>query len=198
MGMSQSDLDDWIERMVDLKILKPDPDGIFVPYEDYFRCRLQPSEQAHKRRAAAARGRNLKPAIDSMDGNCRKAIRVVRHLSRVSGVEWAIKDVDSYSPLVERVANIIADGIEDGRSMRARIALVAKGCRDDEERKYKLRPSYIFPEDFGKGLKQVAIPHHTVVCSRCSHSWTPRSLQVRQCPKCKTLRWDAPREYWCR
>ena len=29
-----------------------------------------------------------------------------------------------------------------------------------------------------------------VVCLRCSWSWHPRKTPVRQCPKCKTVRWD--------
>ena len=34
------------------------------------------------------------------------------------------------------------------------------------------------------------------VCQRCGHSWVPRVLkfeQLRQCPKCKTARWDEPK-----
>jgi Zn finger protein HypA/HybF involved in hydrogenase expression len=27
-------------------------------------------------------------------------------------------------------------------------------------------------------------------CQRCSHEWVPTKLDVRQCPKCKSARWD--------
>src|SRR5678815_4164324 len=31
-------------------------------------------------------------------------------------------------------------------------------------------------------------------CLRCGHRWIPRTLDVRQCPKCQSVRWDTPRE----
>lgn len=27
-------------------------------------------------------------------------------------------------------------------------------------------------------------------CSRCGHTWRPRTLDVRQCPKCKSAFWN--------
>jgi Zn finger protein HypA/HybF involved in hydrogenase expression len=27
-------------------------------------------------------------------------------------------------------------------------------------------------------------------CQRCGKEWTPRQEDVRQCPKCKSARWD--------
>ena len=27
-------------------------------------------------------------------------------------------------------------------------------------------------------------------CRKCGHKWTPRRDDVRQCPKCKSVRWD--------
>jgi Zn finger protein HypA/HybF involved in hydrogenase expression len=27
-------------------------------------------------------------------------------------------------------------------------------------------------------------------CKKCNHKWTPRSKEVRQCPKCKSAWWD--------
>jgi uncharacterized OB-fold protein len=30
-------------------------------------------------------------------------------------------------------------------------------------------------------------------CKKCGHKWVPRQEDVRQCPKCKTAKWDVPR-----
>ena len=30
-------------------------------------------------------------------------------------------------------------------------------------------------------------------CLHCGHEWVPRIKDVRQCPKCKTARWDRPK-----
>ncbi len=27
-------------------------------------------------------------------------------------------------------------------------------------------------------------------CKRCGHKWTPRTDDVRQCPRCKSAYWD--------
>lgn len=27
-------------------------------------------------------------------------------------------------------------------------------------------------------------------CKRCNHKWIPKIEDVRQCPKCKSARWD--------
>ena len=27
-------------------------------------------------------------------------------------------------------------------------------------------------------------------CERCNHNWTPRQIEVRICPKCKSPYWD--------
>lgn len=29
-------------------------------------------------------------------------------------------------------------------------------------------------------------------CCRCGHEWTPRTKDVRQCPKCRSPFWDVP------
>jgi Zn finger protein HypA/HybF involved in hydrogenase expression len=31
-------------------------------------------------------------------------------------------------------------------------------------------------------------------CHRCNHSWVPNKVDVRICPKCKSARWDTPKE----
>jgi ribosomal protein L40E len=33
-----------------------------------------------------------------------------------------------------------------------------------------------------------------LICKRCNHRWLPRAADVRQCPKCKTARFDQPKE----
>jgi len=30
-------------------------------------------------------------------------------------------------------------------------------------------------------------------CLRCGYSWIPRTAEPRQCPGCKSVRWDTPR-----
>lgn len=30
-------------------------------------------------------------------------------------------------------------------------------------------------------------------CLRCNHKWTPRKIDVRICPKCKSAFWDKKR-----
>ena len=32
-----------------------------------------------------------------------------------------------------------------------------------------------------------------MVCKRCGYEWTPRVEQVRQCPKCRSVKWDVPK-----
>jgi predicted Zn-ribbon and HTH transcriptional regulator len=27
-------------------------------------------------------------------------------------------------------------------------------------------------------------------CNKCGHEWTPRIRDVRQCPRCKSAKWD--------
>ena len=34
----------------------------------------------------------------------------------------------------------------------------------------------------------------TLECLRCGHKWVPRSKDVYQCPKCKSPKWDLPKE----
>ena len=31
-------------------------------------------------------------------------------------------------------------------------------------------------------------------CLRCGHTWTPRQSDVRQCPACKSAKWELPPE----
>lgn len=33
----------------------------------------------------------------------------------------------------------------------------------------------------------------TIKCKQCGHTWTPRSADVRMCPKCKSVRFDKER-----
>jgi len=33
-----------------------------------------------------------------------------------------------------------------------------------------------------------------LTCLRCNHSWIPRVVDVRICPKCKSPYWDQKRE----
>lgn len=30
-------------------------------------------------------------------------------------------------------------------------------------------------------------------CLRCKYEWQPRTDDVRQCPKCKSVKWDVPK-----
>lgn len=39
----------------------------------------------------------------------------------------------------------------------------------------------------------VKVKVHRLTCQRCRHEWVPRGEDVRQCPKCKSARWDEPR-----
>ena len=32
-----------------------------------------------------------------------------------------------------------------------------------------------------------------LTCQRCGHTWTPRVEDVRICPRCKSIRWDKPK-----
>lgn len=34
----------------------------------------------------------------------------------------------------------------------------------------------------------------TLTCLRCAHSWVPRQVEIRICPKCKSAYWDVPRK----
>lgn len=34
----------------------------------------------------------------------------------------------------------------------------------------------------------------TLKCKRCGYEWIPRHPDVRMCPKCKSVRWDGPRQ----
>lgn len=31
-------------------------------------------------------------------------------------------------------------------------------------------------------------------CLKCGHKWTPRTSDVRICPKCKSAYWDLPKK----
>ena len=33
-----------------------------------------------------------------------------------------------------------------------------------------------------------------LTCEKCSYEWTPRRKDVRMCPRCKSVRWDTPKE----
>jgi Zn finger protein HypA/HybF involved in hydrogenase expression len=33
----------------------------------------------------------------------------------------------------------------------------------------------------------------SLTCKRCDHAWTARVNDVRQCPKCKSAKWDVPK-----
>lgn len=33
-----------------------------------------------------------------------------------------------------------------------------------------------------------------LTCLRCGHKWIPKRVPVRACPKCRTVRWDEPRQ----
>jgi len=33
-----------------------------------------------------------------------------------------------------------------------------------------------------------------LICKRCNHKWTPRVVEVRQCPHCKSAYWDVEKE----
>jgi predicted Zn-ribbon and HTH transcriptional regulator len=39
--------------------------------------------------------------------------------------------------------------------------------------------------------KKISIP--TLKCEKCNYQWIPRVADVRQCPKCKSVRWDKPK-----
>jgi len=34
----------------------------------------------------------------------------------------------------------------------------------------------------------------TVKCERCFHEWVPRVKLIRQCPRCKNVKWNVPKE----
>ena len=40
-------------------------------------------------------------------------------------------------------------------------------------------------------IVKVKVPKLT--CLRCDHEWVPRTEDVRQCPSCKSARWDSAR-----
>jgi len=31
-------------------------------------------------------------------------------------------------------------------------------------------------------------------CKRCGHKWTPRKMEIRQCPSCKSAYWDVEKK----
>lgn len=33
-----------------------------------------------------------------------------------------------------------------------------------------------------------------IQCKRCNHVWLPRKIDVRQCPKCRSVLWDITKE----
>jgi predicted Zn-ribbon and HTH transcriptional regulator len=39
----------------------------------------------------------------------------------------------------------------------------------------------------------VKIKVQSLECQRCGYKWIPRQIDVRQCPKCKSARWDTPK-----
>jgi len=41
-------------------------------------------------------------------------------------------------------------------------------------------------------MKTVALK--TLTCKRCGYSWVPRVPVVRQCSRCKSLKWNEPRK----
>ncbi len=38
------------------------------------------------------------------------------------------------------------------------------------------------------------IKQQTIKCLRCNHTWVPRIQEVRECPKCKSSKFDIPKE----
>jgi Zn finger protein HypA/HybF involved in hydrogenase expression len=40
---------------------------------------------------------------------------------------------------------------------------------------------------------KISIPE--LRCLRCEHKWTPRKADVRQCPKCRSVLWNVPKEH---
>lgn len=33
-----------------------------------------------------------------------------------------------------------------------------------------------------------------LTCKHCGHNWTPRRAQIYECPKCKSAKWNVPKE----
>ena len=62
---------------------------------------------------------------------------------------------------------------------------------------YRLDYKYYHKEESWRKVK-VKLPK--CKCLRCSHEWTPRREDVRQCPQCKSVRWDVakvkPKRKW--
>jgi predicted Zn-ribbon and HTH transcriptional regulator len=44
-------------------------------------------------------------------------------------------------------------------------------------------------------MKKTVIQITTLHCRRCGHSWVPTKIDIRICPRCKSARWDEPREH---
>ena len=43
-----------------------------------------------------------------------------------------------------------------------------------------------------QGVK-IKLPN-PLTCLRCGYVWTPRQVDVRICPKCKSAKWDIPKK----
>ena len=43
-----------------------------------------------------------------------------------------------------------------------------------------------------QSMKRPIIRIPTLLCQRCLHTWEPRQMHVRMCPRCKTLLWNVP------
>lgn len=35
---------------------------------------------------------------------------------------------------------------------------------------------------------------NSLTCLRCGHVWVPKQVDVRVCPKCKSYKWDKPKQ----
>ena len=44
-----------------------------------------------------------------------------------------------------------------------------------------------------RGIAWHVLGWETLTCQRCGYRWLPRKLDVRQCPRCRSVRWDEPR-----
>jgi predicted Zn-ribbon and HTH transcriptional regulator len=45
-----------------------------------------------------------------------------------------------------------------------------------------------------KGGDIMKVKLNRIECKRCGYKWTPRKVDIRQCPKCKTAYWEIGKE----
>ena len=62
-------------------------------------------------------------------------------------------------------------------------------ARPNETHGVGLLVSYGYGKLFSMKVKLVKLK-----CLRCGYSWTPKIEDVRLCAKCKSARWETPRE----